>query len=75
MALLVSLIGCIECGSQIDNVWNGIISSTEKNNYLISNADYNAVIRSGETIRIGVSLTYNSGQKNEPSSFILLSSH
>lgn len=64
-----------ECGSQIDNVWNGVISSTEKNNYLISNANYNAVIRSGETIRIGVSLTYNSGQKNEPSSFILLSSH
>ena len=48
------------CESKIDNVWNGVLETCQDNKYTIRDAGYNAVIRPGESVRIGVNLTFSS---------------
>jgi len=40
----------------VNNLWNGMITSHNGNQYVVKNAGFNANIRPGETVRIGVEL-------------------
>lgn len=57
--------------TEIEQIWNGVITSHEEDSYTVKNAEYNANISPGSSINIGMKVTTSDNRYVYPGSCIL----